>query len=125
MRFVPFVNILSLHEIAQLHCLPFPTCERYFVSSVHKCAIQSISLVKIFILYFYNPLWNNLQGLACLGKVPLLVGILISDFEKAFRMIDVGPSADNKIEVFIYVLKGYFFCLISVFIENTYMISSV
>lgn len=42
--------------------------------------------------------WHIDEGLACLGKVPLLVGILISDFEKAFRMIDVGPSADNKIE---------------------------
>lgn len=42
--------------------------------------------------------WHIDEGLACLGKVPLLVGILISDFEKAIRMIDVGPSADNKIE---------------------------
>lgn len=42
--------------------------------------------------------WDINEGLACLGKVPLLVGILISDFEKAYRMTDVGPSADNKTE---------------------------
>ncbi|KAH9309820.1 hypothetical protein KI387_037731, partial [Taxus chinensis] len=42
--------------------------------------------------------WNINEGHACLGKIPLLVGILVSNFEKAFRMADVGPSADNKDE---------------------------
>ncbi|GLJ36464.1 hypothetical protein SUGI_0732270 [Cryptomeria japonica] len=42
--------------------------------------------------------WKIDEGQACLGKIPLLVGILVSNFEKAFRMADVGPSADNKDE---------------------------
>lgn len=42
--------------------------------------------------------WKIDEGHACLAKIPLLVGILVSNYEKAFRMADVGPSADNKDE---------------------------
>lgn len=33
----------------------------------------------------------------------MLVGILLSSHENSFRMVDVGPSAHNKEEVFFIV----------------------
>lgn len=32
-------------------------------------------------------------------REPLLVGVLVSSLEKAFRVVDIGPSAENKEEV--------------------------
>ncbi|KAJ7523478.1 hypothetical protein O6H91_18G051300 [Diphasiastrum complanatum] len=42
--------------------------------------------------------WSLKQGLTNLGKEPLNVGILLSSFETAFRMVDIGPSADMEEE---------------------------
>ncbi|KAL4197282.1 hypothetical protein AMTRI_Chr04g187510 [Amborella trichopoda] len=42
--------------------------------------------------------WLIEDGFSKFGDNPLLVGIRVSSLEKAFRMVDVGPSADNKEE---------------------------
>lgn len=34
------------------------------------------------------------------GEEPVLVGVLLSSQEKSFRIVDIGPSAENKDEVF-------------------------
>lgn len=40
-----------------------------------------------------------LKGLECVEKVPLLAGIFLNNHEVALRMADVGPGADDKVEV--------------------------
>lgn len=37
----------------------------------------------------------------------MLAGLLASSYEKTFRVVDVGPNAENKDEV-LYSLKYYF-----------------
>lgn len=46
-----------------------------------------------------SNLFHQLQGLSALDKEPLFVGISVSNLEKAFRMVDIGPNAENKEEV--------------------------
>lgn len=41
-----------------------------------------------------------LQGLSTLNAEPLLIGISVSSLDKAFRIVNIGPDADNKEEVF-------------------------
>lgn len=38
------------------------------------------------------------NGLSTLGKEPLFVGISVSSPDKAFRVVDIGPNAENKEE---------------------------
>jgi hypothetical protein len=42
---------------------------------------------------------SQFQGLSVLDKEPLFIGISVSDLEKAFRMVDIGPNAESKEEV--------------------------
>lgn len=43
--------------------------------------------------------WNIDDGFSKFGNEPMLVGIMISAQEKSFRVVDVGPSPENKEEV--------------------------
>uniref|UniRef100_A0A1J3J6H3 Nucleolar protein 6 n=1 Tax=Noccaea caerulescens TaxID=107243 RepID=A0A1J3J6H3_NOCCA len=45
-----------------------------------------------------NQDWHVDSGLSVLDREPLFVGISISSIEKAFRTVDIGPDAENKIE---------------------------
>lgn len=59
-----------------------------------------------------------LQGLSVFNSVPLLIGISVSSFEKAFRVVDIGPNAENKDEVY-KAFSSYFkpnICFEQVFI---------
>ncbi|KAK4262169.1 hypothetical protein QN277_027756 [Acacia crassicarpa] len=54
---------------------------------------------------FIRVTWRNAQsqwsvddGLSALDKEPLFIGISLSNLEKAFRMVDIGPNAENKEE---------------------------
>lgn len=38
--------------------------------------------------------------MSTLDTEPLLIGISVSSLEKAFRVVDIGPDAENKEEVF-------------------------
>lgn len=68
--------------------------------------IFSISF-EICFMFFLIPfcLWLNLQlqGLSILDKEPLFIGISVSDLEKAFRMVDIGPNAESKEQVHSFV----------------------
>lgn len=70
-------------------------CEK----DVHSCLEQALSdrakLVRV--SWSSTPSkWNVEDGFAEFGNVPMLVGVLLSSHEKSFRIVDVGPSADNK-----------------------------
>ncbi|XP_078173344.1 nucleolar protein isoform X1 [Carex rostrata] len=43
--------------------------------------------------------WNIHDGFMKFGEEPVLVGVLLSSQEKSFRIVDIGPSAENKDEV--------------------------
>ena len=44
-----------------------------------------------------------------LDREPLLVGVSVSSMENAFRVVDIGPNAENKEEVFGFSLLDFFF----------------
>lgn len=48
-----------------------------------------------------------LQGLSIFDREPLLVGVSVSSLEKAFRVVDIGPDAENKNEVFQFFIFYY------------------
>lgn len=54
--------------------------------------------INLFKLVFW------LQGLSTLSTEPLLIGISVSSLDKAFRIVDIGPDAENKEEVYEYLL---------------------
>ncbi|KAG8659917.1 nucleolar protein 6 isoform X2 [Manihot esculenta] len=54
---------------------------------------------------FIRVIWRNFQsdcdienGLSTLDTEPMLIGISVSSLEKAFRVVDIGPDAENKEE---------------------------
>ena len=57
------------------------------------------------LLYNHNlfqfGLW--LQGLSIFNSEHLLIGISLSSLEKAFSVVDIGPNAENKEEVYVYL----------------------
>ena len=42
-----------------------------------------------------------------LDREPLLVGVSVSSMENAFRVVDIGPNAENKEEVFGFSLLDF------------------
>ncbi|XAR73269.1 hypothetical protein NMG60_11007182 [Bertholletia excelsa] len=49
-----------------------------------------------------TPGWILEDGFSVFDREPLLVGISVSTLEKAFRVVDIGPNADNKYEALIF-----------------------
>ena len=47
--------------------------------------------------------WSVNDGLSVLDKEPLFIGISVSTLEKAFRIVDIGPNAESKDEVYFFV----------------------
>lgn len=43
--------------------------------------------------------WNIKDGFSRFGGRQMLVGLMASSFEKCFRVVDIGPNAENKDEV--------------------------
>ncbi|MCO5585783.1 hypothetical protein L7F22_039719 [Adiantum nelumboides] len=39
--------------------------------------------------------WDLKEGMDMIRKLPIFVGVMVSDMEMANRMVDIGPSADN------------------------------
>jgi hypothetical protein len=50
----------------------------------------------------------SLQGLSKFDREPLLVGVSVGSLEKAFSVVDTGPTAENKDEV-LQVFLIFFF----------------
>lgn len=53
-----------------------------------------------------NSGWVLKEGLLNVGKEAVYVGITLVNLDTAFRMADLGPSADNKEEVLNFVLPN-------------------
>lgn len=73
--------------------------------------------------------WTSLiflwfQGLSILDREPLLIGISLSTPEKVFRVVDIGPNAENKEEVFEFYgwNRSNFFSLDKVLILHTFCV---
>ncbi|XP_022152358.1 nucleolar protein 6 [Momordica charantia] len=76
-------------------------CWRLYEQKVHGLLSQGLADRAKFI----RVSWSNTEagrnienGLSVYGTQPLLVGISISSVEKAFRVVDIGPDAENKEE---------------------------
>ncbi|KAG7034144.1 Nucleolar protein 6 [Cucurbita argyrosperma subsp. argyrosperma] len=74
-------------------------CWRLYEQKVHGILSQGLTDRAKFI----RVSWRNTEpgctienGLSVFDTQPLLVGISISSVEKAFRVVDIGPNADNK-----------------------------
>ncbi|KAF8377927.1 hypothetical protein HHK36_031315 [Tetracentron sinense] len=77
-------------------------CWRTYEKKVHFLLEQGLGDRAKFIRATWQSTpseWNMEEGLLKFGGEPLLVGILASSFEKSFRVVDVGPNAENKEEV--------------------------
>ncbi|KAL5754642.1 hypothetical protein ACOSP7_022862 [Xanthoceras sorbifolium] len=95
---------LNLRGHTEVHSSGFcldDECWRLYEQKVHSMLYQGLGdRVK-----FIRVTWRNTpsqcsieDGLSILDREPLLVGISVSSLEKAFRMVDIGPNAENKEE---------------------------
>ncbi|XP_009347539.2 nucleolar protein 6 isoform X1 [Pyrus x bretschneideri] len=76
-------------------------CWRLYEQKVQSVLIQGLSdRVKNVRVTWRNMLSDRIikNGLSTLNAEPLLIGISVSSIEKAFRLVDIGPDADNKAE---------------------------
>lgn len=76
-------------------------CWRLYEEKIHAILAKGLNDRAKFI----RVIWRNAQcqwsvndGLSILDKEPLFIGISVSDLEKAFRMVDIGPNAESKEE---------------------------
>lgn len=84
--------------------------------------ISSILMLHCLSINF-NLFHYFIQGLSALDKEPLFIGISISNFEKAFRMVDIGPNADNGKEVFaVYIdTDAIFFVVFKILFDTAHV----
>ncbi|XP_010533807.1 PREDICTED: nucleolar protein 6 [Tarenaya hassleriana] len=76
-------------------------CWRMYEQKVHSLLHQGLSdRAKLIRVVWKNTHldWHIENGLSGLDTEALFVGISVSSVEKAFRMVDIGPNAENKIE---------------------------
>nr|ADN34232.1 nucleolar RNA-associated protein [Cucumis melo subsp. melo] len=74
-------------------------CWRLYEQKVHGVLSQGLTDRAKFIRVSWRntePGCNIENGLSAFDMHPLLVGISISSVEKAFRVVDIGPNADDK-----------------------------
>eukprot|EP00257_Ricinus_communis_P021381 XP_015580860.1 nucleolar protein 6 [Ricinus communis] len=76
-------------------------CWRLYEQRVHGILLQGLSDRAKFI----RVIWRNItsecsieNGLSALDKEPMLIGISVTTLEKALRVVDIGPDAENKEE---------------------------
>ncbi|KAB1213028.1 Nucleolar protein 6 [Morella rubra] len=95
---------LNLKGKSEVHASGFcfdDECWRLYEQKVHTLLTQGLTDRAKFI----RVTWRNTSsecsienGLSMFDREPLLVGVLVSSLEKAFRVVDIGPSAENKEE---------------------------
>ncbi|ESQ53434.1 hypothetical protein EUTSA_v10024292mg [Eutrema salsugineum] len=76
-------------------------CWRIYEQKVHSLLQQGLGDRAKSIRVIWrntNQDWHVESGLSVLDREPLFIGISISSIEKAFRTVDIGPDAENKIE---------------------------
>ncbi|WOK92270.1 nucleolar protein 6 isoform X1 [Canna indica] len=72
-------------------------CEKDVHSLLQRGLSDRAKLVRV--LWRSTPSdWKVENGFSYFGNEPMLVGILVSSQEKCFRVVDIGPSPENKEE---------------------------
>ncbi|KAI9164874.1 hypothetical protein LWI28_003798 [Acer negundo] len=95
---------LNLKGHTEVHSSGFcldDECWRSYEQKVHSLLCQGLGdRVKFIRIAWRNtPAECNIEnGLSILDREPLLVGISVSSLEKVFRVVDIGPNAENKEE---------------------------
>ncbi|XP_021273608.1 nucleolar protein 6 [Herrania umbratica] len=99
---------LNLKGNSEVYALGFcldDECWRVYEQDVHSLLNQGLSDRAKFI----RVIWRNTHsefnvenGLSGLDSEPLFVGISVSSVEKAFRVVDIGPSAEKKDEALLF-----------------------
>ncbi|OVA07033.1 Nrap protein [Macleaya cordata] len=96
------INLEGNNEVyASGFCLD-KECWRTYEEKVHFLLEQGLGDRAKFIRVTWrsNPVeWNIEEGFSKFSSDPLLVGILASSPETSFRVVDIGPNAENKVEV--------------------------
>lgn len=80
-------------------------CWRLYEQNVHSLLLQGLSDRTKSI----HVIWNNTHsecsiehGFSGFDSEPLFVGISLNSLEKAFRVVDIGPTAENKNEALLF-----------------------
>ncbi|XP_050228407.1 uncharacterized protein LOC126677694 [Mercurialis annua] len=95
---------LNLKGNVDVHSLGFcldEECWRLYEQRVYNILCQGLNDRAKFI----RVIWRNIypecsveNGLSALDKEPMLIGISLSSLDKALRVVDIGPDAENKEE---------------------------
>ncbi|CAI8588694.1 unnamed protein product [Vicia faba] len=76
-------------------------CWRLYEEKIHAILAKGLGDRAKFIRVIWRNAecqWRVDDGLSILDKEPLFIGISVSNLEKAYRMVDIGPNAESKEE---------------------------
>lgn len=72
-------------------------CEKNVHSHLQEALTDRAKLVRV--TWRSTPSnWNIVDGFSGFGNEPMIVGILVRTHEQSFRLVDVGPNAENEEE---------------------------
>ncbi|KAI8019409.1 Nucleolar protein 6 [Camellia lanceoleosa] len=95
---------LNLKGKSEVYALGFcldDECWRLYEQKVHSLMHEGLNDRAKFIRVMWRNTasgYNLEDGLSVFDGEPLLIGISVSTLEKAFRVVDIGPNAENKDE---------------------------
>ncbi|KAG7990196.1 hypothetical protein I3843_02G012900 [Carya illinoinensis] len=95
---------LNLKGKSEVHASGFcmdDECWRLYEQKVHTLLNQGFSDRAKMIRVTWRNTFSGCSienGLSIFDREPLLVGVSVSSLEKAFRVVDIGPDAENKNE---------------------------
>ncbi|CAL5371205.1 unnamed protein product [Camellia sinensis] len=95
---------LNLKGKSEVYALGFcldDECWRLYEQKVHSLMHEGLNDRAKFIRVTWRNTasgYNLEDGLSVFDGEPLLIGISVSTLEKAFRVVDIGPNAENKDE---------------------------
>ncbi|XP_028775663.1 nucleolar protein 6 isoform X2 [Neltuma alba] len=96
------INLKGKKEAYALGFCSDNECWRIYEEKVHGILTKGLNDRAKFIRVTWRNAesqWSVEDGMSTLDKEPLFIGISVSNVEKAFRMIDIGPNAGNSEEV--------------------------
>ncbi|KAG9448910.1 hypothetical protein H6P81_008875 [Aristolochia fimbriata] len=76
---------------------------RVYEEKVHSLLLEGLTDRAKLVRVAWNnrpSKWNIVDGFSEFDNGKLLIGILVCSSEKSFRVVDIGPHAENKEEVF-------------------------
>ncbi|KAF7828859.1 nucleolar protein 6-like isoform X1 [Senna tora] len=92
------LNLKGKKEVYALGFCSDDECWRSYEEKVHSILTKGLSDRAKFIRVTWRNSQSHWNGLSVLDKEPLFVGISVSTLEKALRVVDIGPNAENKEE---------------------------